>query len=169
MTCVLIGEGAASAPLFGLAERLRERGCAVHMLLGATTDAHLFGALEARRATRGVTVTTEDGSVGIAGTVADVLPDLLTRTEAEVVYASGRQPPCTRSRRWPSGTGPGAGPCLPLDVPMPCGTGLCQAARCRSWVRTASPRWSARAPRARCCAATGSAGRTSARSRRTRR
>ena len=46
-------------------------------------------ALEARRATRGVTVATRDGSVGLAGTVADVLPDLLERTGAEVVYAAG--------------------------------------------------------------------------------
>jgi dihydroorotate dehydrogenase electron transfer subunit len=127
VTCVLIGEGSASAPLFGLAERLRERGCAVHMLLGATTDAHLFGALEARRATRGVTVTTEDGSVGIAGTVADVLPDLLTRTEAEVVYASGPAATLHRVAAVAEQHGAWSQTMLsPLDLPMPCGTGLCQ-------------------------------------------
>ena len=58
VTCVLVGDGCASAPLFPLAERLRERSCVVHMLLGATTESALFGALEARRATRGVVVTT---------------------------------------------------------------------------------------------------------------
>ena len=89
VTCVLVGEGCASAPLFSLAERLRERECAVHMLLGAPTEAALFGALEARRATRGVTVATADGSVGLRGGVVDALPELLGRTQADVVYAAG--------------------------------------------------------------------------------
>jgi dihydroorotate dehydrogenase electron transfer subunit len=123
VTCVLVGEGAASAPLFSLAERLRERGCAVHMLLGGATESHLFGALEARRATRGVTVTTEDGSVGIAGTVADVLPDLLTRTEAAVVYAAA---PAARLHALALAAELlGAWSPTLLDLPLPCGTGLC--------------------------------------------
>lgn len=123
VTCVLVGEGAASAPLFSLAERLRERGCAVHMLLGGRTEAHLFGALEARRATRGVVVTTEDGSVGIAGSVADVLPDLLTRTAADVVYASA--PPATLHAVAAEAELHGAWSQTQIDLPMPCGTGLC--------------------------------------------
>jgi dihydroorotate dehydrogenase electron transfer subunit len=123
VTCVLVGEDAASAPLFSLAERLRERDCAVHMLLGGQTEAHLFGALEARRATRGVTVATEDGSVGIAGTVADVLPDLLTRTEAAVVYAAA---PSDRLHAVAlAAEQHGAWSQTLLDVPLPCGTGLC--------------------------------------------
>lgn len=123
VTCVLVGEGAAGAPLFSLAERLRERGCAVHMLLGGRTEAYLFGALEARRATRGVTVTTEDGSVGIAGSVADVLPDLLARTEADVVYASGAHP--TLHAVAAAAERHGAWSQTLVDLPMPCGTGLC--------------------------------------------
>jgi dihydroorotate dehydrogenase electron transfer subunit len=87
--CVLVGGGYGSAPLFGLAERLRERGGAVHIVLGAATERRLFGVLEARRSAQSVTVTTEDGSVGSAGRVTDVLPDLLTRTGAAVVYACG--------------------------------------------------------------------------------
>lgn len=123
VTCVLVGEGAASAPLFSLAERLRERGCAVHMLLGGRTESHLFGALEARRATRGVTVTTEDGSVGIAGSVADVLPDLLRRTEADVVYGSAGH--ATLHGVAAAAEQHGAWSQTLLDVAMPCGTGLC--------------------------------------------
>ncbi len=126
VTCVLVGESAMAAPLFSLAERLRERDCAVHMLLGAAEDAHLFGVLEARRAPRGLTVTTEDGSVGIAGTPTDVLPDLLTRTGAEVVYAAAR----TGTLHAVAGVAEQHGAWCqamlsPHDVPMPCGTGLC--------------------------------------------
>ncbi len=89
MPCVLVGGGYGSAPLFSLADRLRERGCAVHMVLGAATERRLFGTLEARRAAQSVAVTTEDGSVGTPGRVTDVLPELLARTGAAVVYACG--------------------------------------------------------------------------------
>lgn len=126
VTCVLVGEGAAAAPLFPLAERLRERRCVVHMLLGGATEAHLFGALEARRATRGVTVATRDGSVGIAGTLAAALPDLLARTEADVVYAAA--PTGTLHAVAAAAEAHGAwSQTLLTDVPLPCGTGLCQA------------------------------------------
>jgi dihydroorotate dehydrogenase electron transfer subunit len=93
------------------------------MLLGGPTEPHLFGALEARRATRGVTVTTEDGSVGITGTVADVLPDLLTRTEAAVVYAAASAQRLHAVAR--AAEQHGAWSQTLLDLPLPCGTGLC--------------------------------------------
>ena len=126
VTCVLVGEAASSAPLYSLAERLRERDCAVHLLLGAADDAHLFGVLEARRATRGLTVTTEDGSVGIAGSPVDVLPDLLGRTGAEVVYAAARVGTLHAVAGVAEQHGAWCQAMLsPQDVPMPCGTGLC--------------------------------------------
>ncbi len=123
VTVVLVGEGCASAPLFSLAERLRERDCAVHMLLGAPTEAGLFGALEARRATRGVTVTTADGSVGLRGGVVDALPGLLDRTEADVVYAAGPHAVLHGVARVAETHG--AWSQTAVDVPDVCGTGLC--------------------------------------------
>lgn len=89
VSCILVGVGHAAAPLFTLAERLRERGCGVHMVIGAETGAALFGALEAKRAAKTVVVTTGDGSVGMRGGVADVLPEALVRAAADVVYAAG--------------------------------------------------------------------------------
>jgi dihydroorotate dehydrogenase electron transfer subunit len=89
VACLLVGTGHEAAPLFGLAERLRERGCTVHMLLGAATERELFGVLDAKRAARTVLVATEDGSVGMRGSTADVLPGLLARTPSDVVYAAG--------------------------------------------------------------------------------
>jgi dihydroorotate dehydrogenase electron transfer subunit len=123
VTCVLVAEGCASAPMFALAERLRERGCPVHMLLGAATEARLFGALEARRATRGVTVTTGDGSVGLASDVVDPLPDLLTRTHAEVVYAAGPTAMLHAVAR--AAETHGAWSQTAVEVTAGCGTGLC--------------------------------------------
>jgi dihydroorotate dehydrogenase electron transfer subunit len=85
VACTLVAGGYGSAPMFALADRLRERGCAVHMVLGASTEQRLFGALEARRSASSVVVTTEDGSVGIRGRVTDVLPGVVQRTGSEVV------------------------------------------------------------------------------------
>jgi len=87
--CVLVGGGYGSAPLFGLADRLRERGCSVHMVLGAASESRLFGTVQAKRSAQSIVVTTEDGSVGTPGRATDVLPDLLARTNAAVVYACG--------------------------------------------------------------------------------
>ena len=124
VTCVLVGHGCASAPLFSLAERLRERSCVVHMVLGAASEARLFGTLEARRATRSVVVTTDDGSVGVRGGVVPVLPELLTRTSADVVYAAG--PADVLHGAAAAAEQHGAWSQTLLDAPDGCGTGLCQ-------------------------------------------
>lgn len=87
--CILVGGGYGSAPLFWLAEQLRERGCSVEIVLGAATAGRLYGVVEARRVADGVTATTDDGSAGSRGWVSDVVPDLITRTGAGVVYACG--------------------------------------------------------------------------------
>ena len=87
--CVLVGGGYGSAPLFWLAEQLRDRGCPVEIVLGAATAERLYGVVEARRVADGVTVTTDDGSAGTRGWVSDVLPDLVARTGTGVVYGCG--------------------------------------------------------------------------------
>jgi dihydroorotate dehydrogenase electron transfer subunit len=92
VACTLVGEAADAAPLFSLAERLRERGCAVHMVLGANTGLEVFGALDAKRSAKTVVVATRDGSVGMRGTLPEVLPGLLARTASDVVYAAGPTP-----------------------------------------------------------------------------
>jgi len=89
VTATLVGGGYGSAPLLPLAAALRERGCQVDMVLGAAGHHRLFGALEAKRVSRSLIVTTEDGSVGEPGRVSDVLPRLLERTDSDVVYACG--------------------------------------------------------------------------------
>ncbi|QMW68383.1 dihydroorotate dehydrogenase electron transfer subunit [Mumia sp. ZJ1417] len=89
VSCVLVGGGYGSAPMFTLAHALRERGCAAHLVLGAATTPRLFGVLEAHKVATSVHVTTEDGSTGTRGRVTDVLADLVDDTDAAVVYACG--------------------------------------------------------------------------------
>jgi dihydroorotate dehydrogenase electron transfer subunit len=125
VACALVGVGSHAAPLFALGEQLRERRCGVHMVLGAAGEHGLFGVLDARRSAQSVTVTTEDGSVGIRGSVTAPLADLLVRSQVEVVYAAGPLP----QLRDVSAVAVAHGTWVQalVDVPMPCGTGLCQA------------------------------------------
>jgi dihydroorotate dehydrogenase electron transfer subunit len=124
VACVLVGEGYAAAPMFPLAERLRERDCAVTLVVAAPDEAHLLSALEARRSARAVTVVTGDGSIGTHGTVADVLSDVLTKAAAEVVYAAGPLP--TLHAVASAAEAAGAWSQTAVEQPMACGTGLCQ-------------------------------------------
>lgn len=123
--CAVVGEGYGAAPLFMLGERLRERDCAVHMVLGAANERGLFGALEARRAAQSVTVTTVDGSVGIRGDVTTALPVLLGRHAVDVVYACGRTTTLREVARLARASG--AWSQVAMEAPMSCGLGLCNS------------------------------------------
>lgn len=92
VSCVLVGGGYGSAPLFMLAEQLRDRGCRVDVIVGASSEDKLFGVLDLKRLASTVTVTTDDGSLGERGRVTDVLPEIIQRSSAEVVYACGPMP-----------------------------------------------------------------------------
>jgi dihydroorotate dehydrogenase electron transfer subunit len=92
VSCVLVGGGYGSAPLFMLAQDLRDRGCRVDMVIGASTEAKLFGVLELKRLASSLTITTDDGSAGVRGRVTDVLSETLDRAATDVVYACGPMP-----------------------------------------------------------------------------
>ena len=124
VSCVLVGDGYAAAPLFPLAERLRERDCPVTLLVAGSDEAHLLSALEARRSARAVTVVTADGSVGRKGTVADAIDEVLARAGAEVVYAAGPVP--TLHAVAAAAEAQGAWSQTALERPLTCATGLCQ-------------------------------------------
>lgn len=87
--CLLVGGGYGTAPLFGLAASLKERGCRVDFVMGAASQDKLFGQLEAKRIATSLAVTTDDGSLGERGRVSDVLPAMIDRCGSEVVYACG--------------------------------------------------------------------------------
>jgi len=89
VSCVLVGGGYGSAPLFMLAEQLRERGCRVDVVLGASTEEKLFGTLDIKRLATTLTITTDDGSTGTKGRVTDVLPAIMDKSDSAVVYACG--------------------------------------------------------------------------------
>jgi dihydroorotate dehydrogenase electron transfer subunit len=86
---LLVGGGYGSAPLFGLAEILKARGCRVDMVLGASSAGKIYAPLEGKRSVSSLTLTTDDGSAGIQGRVSDALPQLITENESEIVYSCG--------------------------------------------------------------------------------
>jgi dihydroorotate dehydrogenase electron transfer subunit len=91
-SCLLIGGGYGSAPLFALADKLRERGCQIDFLLGAASGDRVFGALTARRTGRTATITTEDGSLGSRGMCTDLLDQVIHEARTDVIYACGPMP-----------------------------------------------------------------------------
>ena len=125
--CVLVGGGYGTAPLFMLADALRKRGCRVDFVLGASTADKLFGALDAKRMAASVAFTTDDGSHGEQGRVSDVLPEVIERTRADVVYACGPMAMLQAVYNVSSAAYGGAG--IPAQVAveesMACGVGVC--------------------------------------------
>ena len=89
VNALLIGGGYGSAPLFGLAEVLKERGCRVDMILGASTAGKIYAPLEGKRSVNSLTVTTEDGAAGVKGRVTDVMSELINKHNSEIVYSCG--------------------------------------------------------------------------------
>ena len=73
VSCLLVGGGYGSAPLFSLGDALLRRGCRVDFALGAASAERVFGALTARRlaqrlrpvaaAATGVARHTEQGEI----------------------------------------------------------------------------------------------------------
>jgi dihydroorotate dehydrogenase electron transfer subunit len=123
VSCLLVGGGYGSAPLFSLAGRLRERRCSVDFLLGAASGDRVFGALTARRTGRSATITTEDGSLGVRGLVTDMLGQVIHEARTDVIYACGPMPMLRQV------TALGGRYDIPVQVAveeaMACGVGVC--------------------------------------------
>lgn len=86
---LLIGGGYGSAPLFGLAEVLKSKGCRVDMILGASTASKIYAPIEGKRSINSLKIYTEDGSAGTLGKVTDPIPLLLEEGLVDVIYSCG--------------------------------------------------------------------------------
>jgi dihydroorotate dehydrogenase electron transfer subunit len=86
---MLIGGGYGSAPLFALAELLKNRGCRVDMVLGASTASKIYAPLEGKRSVSSLTLTTDDGTAGVHGQITESIPRLIREFNTEVIYSCG--------------------------------------------------------------------------------
>lgn len=120
---VLVGGGYGAAPLFDLAEHLKNRGCRVHAIIGASSSSKVFAPLEGKRTVNSVIVTTDDGSAGFKGRVTDVLPELIEREKIDLVYSCGPMPMLQAvdeiSKRY------GLSHQVSVEEAMACGIGIC--------------------------------------------
>ena len=86
---LLVGGGYGSAPLFGLAEVLKARGCKVDMLLGASVGGKIYAPMEGKRSVNSLKIYTEDGSMGETGRVTDPIRKLIEEKQVDVIYSCG--------------------------------------------------------------------------------
>ena len=121
--CLLVGGGYGTAPLLYLAQILSQRRLRVDMVIGASTQARVFNAIEAKRLSAMTLFTTDDGSFGQPGRVTDVLDDALESSGARVVYACGPMPMLAGVASVCARRGV---PCqVSVEQEMACGTGVC--------------------------------------------
>lgn len=86
---LLIGGGYGSAPLFGLADLLKSRGCRVDMVLGASNGSKIYAPMEGKRSVNSLKIFTEDGSMGEMGRVTSQLPNIIEERNIEIIYSCG--------------------------------------------------------------------------------
>ena len=86
---LLIGGGYGSAPLFGLADLLKSRGCKVDMVLGASIGNKIYAPMEGKRSVNSLKIFTEDGSMGETGRVTSQLAEIIAERDIEIIYSCG--------------------------------------------------------------------------------
>ncbi len=86
---LLIGGGYGSAPLFGLADLLKSRGCKVDMILGASNGNKIYAPMEGKRSVNSLKIFTEDGSMGEVGRVTSQLSEIIHERNIEIIYSCG--------------------------------------------------------------------------------
>jgi ferredoxin--NADP+ reductase len=91
---VLVGGGVGTAVIYPLAKALRDVGCYVSAITGGRTKELVVLEEELKRVSDAVYATTDDGSYGFKGTVADKLRELIADPAKPigVVYCAGPVP-----------------------------------------------------------------------------
>lgn len=118
---LLVGGGYGSAPLFPLAELLREKNSRVEMAVGASTAERIFAPVEGKRSVHSLLVATEDGSMGSTGRVTDLFDNSLQ--SIDIVYACG--PMGMLKALTQIGQRAGVSVQCAVEESMACGIGLC--------------------------------------------
>ena len=132
---LLVGGGIGAAPLFFLADELRNEGHRVDCILGARDAGRLLNPIDVRRLASVYRMTTEDGSTGERALATEVMSQMIERCASEVVYACGPHPMLAAVARI----------CVEAGVPvqvsveelMGCGYGVCMT--CVVPVKRAKP------------------------------
>jgi len=117
MNPILIGGGVGLAPILNLQKELKEST----VIIGARTENEHFLTHSIET---GLMLTTDDGTLGIKGTVLTVLSDVITKLPKPAIYACGPTPMLKALQTFT----------IENDIPaqfsvesyMACGIGICQ-------------------------------------------
>jgi len=126
---VLVGGGVGTAVIYPLAKALRDVGCYVSAITGGRTQELVVLEEELKRVSDAVYATTDDGSYGFKGTVADKLRELIADQAKPIgaVYCAG---PVPMMRAIAELTRPlGIKTIVSLNPIMVDGTGMCGGCR----------------------------------------
>jgi dihydroorotate dehydrogenase electron transfer subunit len=123
VNALLVGGGYGSAPLFGLAEVLKARGCKVDMVLGASTGGKIYAPMEGKRSVNSLKIYTEDGSMGETGRVTDPIRKLIEGKQVDVIYSCGPMAMLRAISELTDGTDV-VHQCA-VEESMACGIGIC--------------------------------------------
>ncbi len=123
VSALLVGGGYGSAPLFGLAEVLKARGCKVDMVLGASTGGKIYAPMEGKRSVNSLKIYTEDGSMGETGRVTDPIKRLIDEKQVDVIYSCGPMGMLRAISELTTGTDV-VHQCA-VEESMACGVGIC--------------------------------------------
>ena len=123
VNALLVGGGYGSAPLFGLAEVLKARGCKVDMLLGASTGGKIYAPMEGKRSVNSLKIYSEDGSMGETGRVTEPIVNLVAEKQIDVIYSCGPMGMLRAISEITSGTDV-VHQCA-VEEAMACGIGIC--------------------------------------------
>ena len=118
---LLVGGGYGSAPLFPLADLLRQKNSRVEMAVGASTAERVFAPVEGKRSVHSLAIATEDGTLGSKGRVTDLFDNSLANID--IVYACG--PMGMLKALSTMGDAAGVTVQCAVEESMACGIGFC--------------------------------------------
>ncbi|MDP6533471.1 MAG: hypothetical protein QF845_00065 [Candidatus Marinimicrobia bacterium] len=118
---VLVGGGVGLAPILNLKNTCADNGIAVAVIIGARRGAEHFMDHDPDN---GLWLTTDDGSLGAAGTVMPTLEDVIASLPNPRLFACGPEPMLEAVRDFSIAKGIPAE--LSVESYMACGIELCQ-------------------------------------------
>lgn len=121
---ILIGGGIGIPPMLELAKQLK---CEKTMVLGYRDDKNLF-LKEEFEALGDVKIATDDGSLGVHGTVIDAIEEY--KVQGDVIYACGPMPMLKALAEYATEHSMEAQ--ISLEERMACGIGACLGCICKS-------------------------------------
>jgi dihydroorotate dehydrogenase electron transfer subunit len=129
---LLIGGGYGVAPLHFLAECAGSSGWTASMVIGARTAADVVFAARFEALGVPVSITTDDGSLGLRGVVTDAAGHLLDGAAFRAIYACGPEPMLDTVERLARKRGLPAQ--LSYERYMRCGLGVCGSCAREGWM-----------------------------------